>query len=105
MSSTYKVNGVTTIQVDIFDSARYLSTAGYSIEEGGGLPSRMAHFRVLEIRQVFSGCVNGSRMWDDQGEGMVLAYIREPLAGRHPGELVPWSQILDSVPTRCDGFS
>ena len=38
-----------------------------------------------------------------RGEALYLLIYGE--LGKHPDELVPWSQSLDSVPTRCDGFS
>jgi hypothetical protein len=34
MALTYQINGVTTIQVDIFDAVRNLSMVRYSAEEG-----------------------------------------------------------------------
>ena len=91
---------MTTIHVDIFDSARYLSTASYSIEEGEMLPSGMAHLRVEGISasvlvEVGFGMARG-KAW------CLLIYGE---LGQHPDKSVRWSQSLDSVPTRCDDFS
>ena len=36
--------------------------------------------------------------------GKALCLLIYGELGKHPDELVPWSQSLDSVPTRCDGF-
>jgi hypothetical protein len=38
-------------------------------------------------------------------EGDALCLLIYGELGKDPDELVPLSQSLDSVPTRCDGFS
>ena len=35
MRFTYEINTVTTVQVDIFDASRFLSTACHGADEGG----------------------------------------------------------------------
>jgi hypothetical protein len=104
MSSTYKVNGMTTIHVNVFDSTRFLSTASYSIEEGGSYRREWHIFVYHKLGRYSAGVLVelDAGLRDDQRESMMLVYI-EP--GQHPDELVPWSQSLGSVPTRCDGFS
>ena len=78
MSSTYKVHGMTTIQVDIFDAVRYLSTANCSTEEGGRLPSRMAHYRAQKLGRYSGGVLREIGCGTTKGKVWCLLIYGEP---------------------------